>query len=160
MTGKLEVMVTPNDEQSLYVIDHGDYITTYGYDRVLNEIDRISTELSGRGILPEKFIENTPGATRGSKLAWDLLQSMRDVLKRNVEDTGDKAIYNLTPQLTGLEGWRVEVVDHEGDKPRRFIVGKSTGWAPCHLEISRRTAHGGGSARSDYYSVTQVERVR
>src|SRR5690606_5751737 len=48
----------------------------------------------------------------------------------------------LTPQLIGLEGKRVEVGDRHGER-RRFIVGKSTGWLPCHLEIPRRNATGG-----------------
>ena len=48
----------------------------------------------------------------------------------------------LTPELTGLEGKRVEVVDRYGER-RRFIVGKSTGWLPIHLEIARRNSSGG-----------------
>lgn len=49
----------------------------------------------------------------------------------------------LTAQLIGLEGRRVEIVDMHGDK-RRFYVGKSTGWRPCHLEIARVNSSGGG----------------
>jgi hypothetical protein len=48
----------------------------------------------------------------------------------------------LSPQLTGKEGQRVEVTDSYG-QTRRFIVGKSTGWMPCHLEIARRNSSGG-----------------
>jgi len=48
----------------------------------------------------------------------------------------------LTPQLIGLEGQRVEVVD-QYDERRRFIVGKSTGWLPCHLEIKTKRSTGG-----------------
>jgi hypothetical protein len=62
----------------------------------------------------------------------------------------------LSPQLKGLEGYRVEVVDSEGDKPRRFIVGKSTGWRPCHLEIARRNCMGGGPASMKYHSVRAI----
>ena len=58
----------------------------------------------------------------------------------------------LSPQLTGLEGWRVEVVTTYGET-RRFIVGRSTGWRPCHIEISRRGARGGPSAAREYESV-------
>jgi hypothetical protein len=43
----------------------------------------------------------------------------------------------LSPQLIGLEGWRVEVVTTY-DETRRFIVGRSTGWTPCHIERARR----------------------
>ena len=66
----------------------------------------------------------------------------------------------LTPMLNGLEGWRVEVVDDEGDKPRRFIVGKSTGWRPCHLEIASRRSTGGGAARTRYISVRKLYKAR
>lgn len=65
----------------------------------------------------------------------------------------------LSPQLVGLEGWRVEVVTTY-DKTRRFIVGRSTGWKPCHLEISRRNAYGGPAAEKQYKSVTRLYKVR
>jgi hypothetical protein len=65
----------------------------------------------------------------------------------------------LTPQLTGLEGWRVEVLDNYG-QTRRFIVGRSTGWRPCHLEISRRSAYGGPAASSSYQSVRKLYYAR
>lgn len=65
----------------------------------------------------------------------------------------------LSPQLVGLEGWRVEVVTTYGEK-RRFIVGRSTGWRPCHLEISRRSALGGPAAHSEYASVRKLYKAR
>lgn len=48
----------------------------------------------------------------------------------------------VAPQLVGLEGRRVEVVDAYGET-RRFTVGRSSGWMPCHLEIARRDSNGG-----------------
>lgn len=48
----------------------------------------------------------------------------------------------LTAALLGLEGCRVEVTYPTGEK-RRFIVGKSTGWMPCHLEIKTKRSTGG-----------------
>ncbi len=64
----------------------------------------------------------------------------------------------LSPQLVGLEGWRVEVTKR--GESWRFIVGRSTGWRPCHLEISRRNAHGGGPAEQAYDSVRKLYRAR
>lgn len=58
----------------------------------------------------------------------------------------------LTPQLVGLEGWRVEVVTTYGEK-RRFYVGMSTGWRPCHLEVLTRRSLGGCGAEKEYQSV-------
>ena len=48
----------------------------------------------------------------------------------------------LTPELIGMEGKRVEVLLPNGEK-RRFYVGKSTGWMPCHLEIKTKRSTGG-----------------
>jgi hypothetical protein len=62
---------------------------------------------------------------------------------------------SLSPQLTGLEGWRVEVVTTYGET-RRFYVGMSTGWQPVHLEIARRDSSGGGAADREYASVRKL----
>ena len=43
---------------------------------------------------------------------------------------------------------------------RRFIVGKSTGWRPCHLEIKTARSACGDPARARYQSVKSLERVR
>jgi hypothetical protein len=66
---------------------------------------------------------------------------------------------HMTSQLIGLEGCRVEVLDASGER-RRFIVGRSTGWRPCHLEIKSERACSGDPARSYYQTVTKLERVR
>lgn len=58
----------------------------------------------------------------------------------------------LTPQLIGLEGWRVEVETTYGET-RRFIVGLSTGWKPIHLEVATRRSMGGSGAEREYRSV-------
>lgn len=63
----------------------------------------------------------------------------------------------LIPQLKGLEGKRVEVVTCDGLK-KRFIVGKSTGWLPCHLEIKTRRSTGGEAAYGAPYMSVRVVR--
>ena len=65
----------------------------------------------------------------------------------------------LSPQLVGLEGWRVEVETDYGEK-RRFIVGRSTGWRPCSLEIARINSMGGRAAEMHYKSVRRIRRAR
>lgn len=67
---------------------------------------------------------------------------------------------DLSPQLSGFEGYRVEVVDTPGDTPRRFIVGRSTGWRPCHIEVARRNSHGGMAASKEYASVRVLYRAK
>jgi hypothetical protein len=64
----------------------------------------------------------------------------------------------LTQQLIGMEGWRVEVVT-DYDEKRRFIVGRSTGWIPCHIEVKRRDSTGGPSAEKHYKSVKRLYKV-
>ena len=49
---------------------------------------------------------------------------------------------SLSPQLIGLEGWRVEVVDADGHK-ERFIVSRSSGWIPCHIKLKTAKSSGG-----------------
>ena len=81
---------------------------------------------------------------------------------RQREECRDLA--GLSPQLVGLEGWRVEVVDDYGEAPerfpRRFIVGRSTGWRPCHLEIARRNSTGGRAAWMQYRSVRKLYKAK
>lgn len=65
----------------------------------------------------------------------------------------------LSPQLTPWKGWRVNVIrmDRTID---RFIVGQSTGWRPCHLEIKTSRSSGGISADKEYLRVTPIKKVR
>lgn len=60
----------------------------------------------------------------------------------------------LSPQLLGLEGKRVEVTVR-GER-YRFIVGRSTGWRPCHIERKTRRSYGGFAASLRYDTVKVV----
>lgn len=98
-----------------------------------------------------KLSESAAELERMTPERWNrLTEEQREELR---SDAG------LTPQLRGLEGWRVEVVTTYGET-RRFIVGRSTGWQPCHLEIKRRDSSGGFSAEKAYASVRKLEKVR
>jgi hypothetical protein len=67
----------------------------------------------------------------------------------------------LTPQLIGLEGARVEVVCSMTSEKRRFWVGRSTGWRPCHLEVLTRRSMGGSPAwGAPYTSVKIIKKDR
>jgi hypothetical protein len=82
---------------------------------------------------------------------WDALSpAERDRLR---SDAG------LSPQLIGLEGYRVEVVTDYGET-RRFIVGRSSGWEPCHIEVPRRNSSGGMGAERHYRNVRTLYRAR
>lgn len=65
----------------------------------------------------------------------------------------------LSPQLVGLEGWRVEAVEHDGTV-RRFIVGRSAGWKPCSIELLCRNSIGGMPAERSYARVSRLYKVR
>lgn len=58
--------------------------------------------------------------------------------------TATKCPAMLYPVLIPFEGQRVEVRSTDGSK-RRFIVGKSVGWMPVHLEMARKDSKGGSS---------------
>ena len=84
------------------------------------------------------------------KKTWDALTPAQKEQQRSSA--------GLTPQLIGLERWRVEVLDLYGNK-RRFIVGRSTGWVPCHIELKTRHSDGGGAADKQYASVKRLYKI-
>jgi hypothetical protein len=53
-----------------------------------------------------------------------------------------RSLSGLTPELIGLEGWRIEATYPDGTKSR-FYVSRSTGWRPCHIEVKTRRSFGG-----------------
>lgn len=82
---------------------------------------------------------------------WDSMTLEQRKVARDLSD--------LSPQLVGLEGWRVEVVSNYGEK-RRFIVGRSTGWQPIHIELKNKNSSGGAGADTTYKSVVKLHKVR
>jgi len=152
----MERGVTLNDEQELYVIQAGGGgYSCLGYDVCLDRIDRITTELAGRRAMPENFIDGTVKVERGTLGAYDVYRALQAHLIKVCKDQNERAVYDLTPQLTGLEGRRVEVVDMHGET-RRFKVGLSTGPIPIHLELHNVRSAGGMGAAREYKSVRVV----
>lgn len=78
---------------------------------------------------------------------WDSMTPAERDAKRDLS--------GLTKQLIGLEGWRVEIESLYGDT-RRFYVSRSTGWAPCHIEVKTRRSMGGFAADREYKRVTKL----
>jgi hypothetical protein len=72
------------------------------------------------------------------------------------ERQASRDLSGLTIGLLGLEGKRVEVCDEAGEV-RRFWVGRSTGWRPCHIEVKTRRSMGGFSAARKYRTVRVVD---
>jgi hypothetical protein len=127
--------VTLNEEQKLYVIPCGNGYTCLGFD--------ICKEWT-QGYARWAVIELPEPMPYASLEAYELYSRIQQQAAAKAALTHEKCPIHLTSQLIGMEHRRVEVVDCYGEK-RRFIVGKSTGWAPCHLEIARRDSSGGGA---------------
>lgn len=88
---------------------------------------------------------------KAEAMTWDIWKNLPEADKARLRD-----LSGLTPQLVGLEGRRVEVIDRPDEKPRRFYVGRSTGWRPCHIEIHNSRSRGGPAASPRYHSVRVV----
>ncbi len=130
--------VTVNAEQELYVIPAGDGYSCLGFDVCLERHKAVAGWLRGEGLGADDLPPEARGTIRGYKAYRTLFERAGAYCQRS----GKRCPAELTPQLIGLEGKRVEVVDRYGER-RRFQVGKSTGWMPCHLEIARRDSKGG-----------------
>lgn len=143
-----------NKEQRLYVMPCGGGYSCYGFDVLDRKARALTAELIARGHSVPAWNER-----KGTKKAFyhyaTLIELASDINRR----TGYRFAYELTKQLMGLEGFRVEVVTTYGET-RRFWVGKSTGFTPIHLEICRRNSSGGGGADHEYKSVVVIARGR
>lgn len=142
---KVKSEVSLNDEQGLYVIKISTGYSCHGYDVVYRLATGIAKWL-GKDIVIEG-----PGTLAAyeqyTQLCAEGFEYNRKTLKR--------CEIELVPELKGLEGKRVEVVDNYGET-RRFIVGRSTGWMPCHLEISRRNSSGGPAVMGSPFKSVRV----
>lgn len=132
----------------LYVIHFDEGCTTLGFDRVMQLGNLLAAELDRWDLTPLP-------AERGTMNAYEKYRKLSDLVFQKHRQTGYRSKAELTPQLIGLEGKKVEVVDCYGEK-RRFVVGKSTGWIPCHLEISTRRSPDGPAVMGTPYQSVKV----
>ena len=155
--------------KDLYVIPcGGGGYSCLGFDVMIERYNRLAAELMPAGLgqptylgsLPRQFPPQLRGTLEGYAYYRELLElGQRD---------GRRFMCELSPQLVGLEGHRVEVTRTDANgrtsadrtSADRFIVGKSTGWLPCHLEIARVNSSGGGAADRQYKRVRDLGRVR
>lgn len=140
--------VTLNAEQSLFVIENGRGYSCLGFWHCHRVTGEIALELERPGLQSTEI---------GTIRAY--LQYRRAMIAAHCRyrRTGQRLRCGLTPQLLGLEHQRVEVIDCDGQK-RRFIVGRSTGWMPCHLEIKTRRSRGGSPVMgAPFRSVRRID---
>ncbi len=136
-----------NTDERLYVIQAGEGYTCYGFD-VLDTKARAVAAWSK--VIPPVDLLGAIG-TRGH---FEQCDQILEHGGKFAAKTNTRCDAELTPQLIGLEGKRVEVVDCYGET-RQFKVGKSTGWMPCHLELTGRDLSGGGAVSgAPFKSVT------
>lgn len=137
-----------NKEQRLYVLKCGSGYSCLGFDVLDRRASRLAAELG------QEWKER-----KGTLKAFAHYQQLLDVAREKNRTTKWRSTSELTPQLRGLEGYRVEVETTYGEV-RRFNVGRSTGFIPCHLEIHNARSLGGGAAEHEYKSVTIIRRGR
>lgn len=152
MTALTKKQVTVNEEQRLFVIPCNGNYSCLGFDVCKDLSTRLERWILKRDLgakLPDEQESGTVGA-------YDQYQSLMDIARDICYRNNTRCDVELTPQLVGLEGRRVEVINCFGEKSR-FYVGKSIGWMPIHLEIKRRDSSGGGAVCcTPFKSVTVV----
>lgn len=128
-----EYSLTLNNKDNLFVIGFAAGFTCLGFD-VCQE----------RSIAMAKWlgVEAPNSSYWGTTNGYDRFRELIELCRVRFEKTGERCPCELTPQLIGLEGKTVEVVD-KWDEKRKFTVGRSTGWIPCHIEIKRKNSTGG-----------------
>ena len=141
----MEKQVTINHEQGVYVIPCDKGYTCLGFDIAYQ-----------KGITVAQFAGlELPKEEKGTLAAYEeYSRIMRDGAEFS-KNNNLRCESELSPQLQGLESKRVEVVTTYGET-RRFYVGKSTGWMPCHLEIAKSNSSGGPAAEKEYTSVRVI----
>lgn len=136
--------VTANHDQRLYVIRSGNGFSCLGFD-VAEKRRKAYLRWLGVGDIGLETI----GAEVGDVAAYAAYLDALDAVLAECRRSGRRCEVELIPALIPYEGSRVEVSypDGEGGTYRtRFIVGKSTGPIPIHLEIKRRDSSGGCGA--------------
>lgn len=126
--------VSCDSERKLYTIRDGHGVSCLGFDNAYRRALMVADELGKPGLRP---LARNFGTIEGY------------AEYERVMDTGHASgrtfKCGLHPQLVGYEGKRVEVGPSNLNEPkRRFIVGRSTGWLPCHIARARKDSTGGG----------------
>jgi hypothetical protein len=135
--------ITLNQEQRLYNVPCGkSHFSCLGFERCDFLAKHLAIELAARGhIVPET-------AAVGSLERYHQYRQLCAMAESEHIKNGFRSQAELTPELIGLEHKRVEVVhEWQPGKPEtaRFVVGKSTGYIPCHLELKSTRSSGGGA---------------
>lgn len=128
-------LISINHESRLYNVTAGKgYTSCIGFDFAEGK-RRAVLEWLGQW-------ESEPGVQIGTPEAFAAYESAMARGAAFTSKTGHRCPADLIPELIGKERLRVEVTAPDGTK-RRFYVGRSSGWFPCHLEIKLANSTGG-----------------
>lgn len=138
--------ITLNNRDNLYVIGTSSGISCLGFD-----VCQKRSETMAKWLGVESPNESYWGTTQG----YERFQELVEMCRKRCDHNNEKCPCELTSQLIGLEGKRIEVVDKWNEK-RRFIVGRSTGWMPCHIERKTKRSIGGGAVMGEPFKSVKV----
>lgn len=131
-----------NRKDKLYILKCGKGFSCLGFDVLERRAQRLANELG----LP--WTKNPP-----SKKQYQIYQSLLDRAYSIFVNTGKRMTCELHPALHGVVGERIEVTFKNGSK-ERFQVGRSTGWIPIYLRLTRCNSIGGEAISRDEEIVT------
>jgi hypothetical protein len=143
-------------ERGLYVLKHPAGFTCLGFDVCAERSRKLMKWIQEHG-QPVLSIALEMIRRKGTRKAYDAYCKLLSEAQFVCAHLNIRCDIELTRELIGLEGRRVEVIDRHGEK-RRFEVGKSVGWMPCHLEIARRNSSGGPAVMGTPYRSVRVIR--
>jgi len=119
-----------NTDQRLYVLTEGTGYTCLGFD---------VAERRRHALAQWTGMASQESVSIGTQAHYDAYRQAMAAAYAHHQQTGERCPVELEPRLIGLEGWRIEVTRRDGTT-QRYIVGKSTGWLPCHLAIKQRNS--------------------
>ncbi len=137
-----------NNDQRLYVLTCGTGYSCLGFEVCENRIVKLCAELK----------QSKPAFEIGTREHYEYYEHLCDHVRTLHAKTGWRSQSELNPKLIGLEGKRIEAKVY--GETLRFIVGKSTGFIPCHLEIKTKRSHGGVGLPSNPEEITNIRVIR
>lgn len=139
----------------LFLLSHGEGYTTLGFAVCFEWTAALAKELKKVAPSPiEKWLGKEEDYYQS---LYDYYEELKELAEEKNKKSGWRSKTQLTPQLIGLEGKVVRVVDKHDDE-RVFIVGKSTGFIPVHLEIEADGELGGSAVYGAPFKSVKVVR--
>jgi len=129
------VNVIINKHQKLYVIPCGkNGYSCYGFDVLFKKVNNLCKALQ---------VENTC-KRKGTMKVYNLYAKLLHI----AQNSGKRYNFDLYKPFIGHEGARVEILYTYGET-ERGILGKSTGFIPCHILLKQKRSNGGGAISND-----------